>query len=47
MELNNLTQESVNIIQIYYSLNAYVNIYDIYFEINYRNGLIYILIHEI
>ena len=47
MELNHLTQENVDIKfylnLVYYLLNAYINMDDVYFEINHRNGLIYIL----
>ena len=47
MELNNFIQENVlNLIQmiVYYLLSAYNIPTDIiYFEINHRNGLIYIL----
>jgi len=42
MKLNNLTQKNVlNFTQIYYLLNAYVNMNIVYFQSNHRNGLIY------
>jgi len=50
IRLNNLTQHNYSIcIQFdlnlfYYLLNSYVNMDDVYFEINHRNGLIYVLI---
>jgi len=50
VKLNNLTQENIlNWIKyislwVYYLLSVYVNIF-FYFETNYRNGLLYILLH--
>jgi len=50
VKLNNLTQENILnwtkyiSLWVYYLLSVYVNIF-FYFETNYRNGLLYILLH--
>jgi len=45
MKLNNLIQKNINFnSNLIYYLLRYINVDVVYFETNYRNGLIYIFI---